>query len=383
MTTDVDLLAGRLTLAPGAAEPIACERPMVGAALLRRLTEGRRAALLPELVGSVFTLCASAQRSTARRAVAAALGLHDEPRRLDAEMQLVALATAREHLQRFALDLPRLLPCEGVEVDASWLRDAPVHALPSAVPDPAAQQAVARALDGWLERRLLGLPAAQWLERWRAAPAQWLAEWSEGWGAGSGAGARRPLARWLAAVQPAAQSIALPCRPLGVLHDGDEGLRRLAAAVAADPQFAERPTWRGAPAETGPWTRRVLGPEGAPAGTAWLRLGARLADLAAIAVDTPLACESLALGPGEGIAATEMSRGLLVHWVRLEPGARSADTARVAQFRVLAPTEWNFHPHGTLARALAGGRLDAAQARLAALALDPCIEFRVREDGHA
>jgi hypothetical protein len=69
--------------------------------------------------------------------------------------------------------------------------------------------------------------------------------------------------------------------------------------------------------------------------------------------------------------------------VRLEPGARSADTARVAQFRVLAPTEWNFHPHGTLARALAGGRLDAAQARLAALALDPCIEFRVREDGHA
>ena len=395
MTTDADLLTGRLTLVPGADPPIECERPMVGAALLRRLTEGRRAALLPELVGSVFTLCASAQRSTARRAVAAALGLHDDAGRLRAERQLVGLATAREHLQRFALDLPRLLPRAGIAVDASWLRDAPVHALPSARPDVAAQQAVAEALGGWLERRLLGMSPMRWLDRWQAAPAEWLAQWSEqvrdgdrrdpvaDRGAERQAWADPPLARWLADVRPDAESIVLPCRALGVLHEGDEGLRSLAAAVAGDDRFAERPTWRGAPAETGPWTRRALGADGAPAGSAWLRLGARLADLAAIATGMPLACESLALGPGEGIAATEMSRGLLVHWVRLEPGARSVESARVAQFRVLAPPEWNFHPQGALGRALAGGLLDAARARLAALSLDPCIEFWVREDSHA
>ena len=89
MTTELDLLAGRLTLAPGTADPIACERPMVGAALMRRLTEGRRAGLLPELIGSVFTLCASAQRSTSRRAVAAAFGLQDDEARQRVECQHV------------------------------------------------------------------------------------------------------------------------------------------------------------------------------------------------------------------------------------------------------------------------------------------------------
>jgi hypothetical protein len=386
MTTELDLLAGRLMLAPGAAQPIACERPMVGATLMRRLTEGRRAGLLPELVGSVFTLCASAQRSTTRRAVAAALGRIDDAARHRIECQHVALATAREHLQRFALDLPRLVPRDGVAVDAAWLRDAPVHALPAVVPDAAAQQAVAEALPRWLERRLFGMPPEAWLQRWRAAPSAWLAEWSEGASgvpSRAGAGRSHVLARWLAAVRPEAQALVLPCRALGVLHEGEAGLQAVAAALRSDADFAERPLWRGAAAETGPWTRKVLGPEPPAADTAWLRLGARLADLAAIACGQPLACDALALGPGEGIACTEMSRGLLMHWVRLEDGARSADTARVAVFRVLAPTEWNFHPQGALGRALAAGQLDAEGARLAALALDPCIAFQVVEGQHA
>jgi hypothetical protein len=78
-----------------------------------------------------------------------------------------------------------------------------------------------------------------------------------------------------------------------------------------------------------------------------------------------------------------MSRGLLMHWVRLEEEARQPDTARAAIYRVLAPTEWNFHPLGALGDALAAGRLDAAAARLAALALDPCVSLRVMEPSHA
>jgi hypothetical protein len=342
---------------------------------MRRLTEGRRAGLLPELIGSIFTLCASAQRSTTRRAVAAALGLHDEATRHRTEGQHVALATAREHLQRFALDLPRLVPRDGVAVDATWLRDAPVHGLPASIPDAAAQQAVAEALPGWLERRLFGIAPEAWLQRWRASPAPWLAEWSSG--------RAHPLARWLAAVRPEAEALRLPCRALGVLHEGPAGLQSIAAALRADTDFAEHPLWHGAPAETGPWTRQALGPEPPAADTAWLRLGARLADLAAIAGGQALACDALSLGPGEGIACTEMSRGLLMHWVRLEEGSRSADTARVAMFRVLAPTEWNFHPQGSLGRALAAGQLDTEGARLAALSLDPCIRFDVLEARHA
>ncbi|TXC66644.1 hypothetical protein FSC37_14910 [Piscinibacter aquaticus] len=95
--------------------------------------------------------------------------------------------------------------------------------------------------------------------------------------------------------------------------------------------------------------------------------------------------KALPLGPGEAISWTEMARGLLVHWVQLEDGPRGP---RVADCRVLAPTEWNFHPHGVLAQTLATLRGDdrAEQAARAAVAFDPCVEFDVEyrpEAAHA
>ncbi|HRQ82334.1 MAG TPA: nickel-dependent hydrogenase large subunit, partial [Azospirillaceae bacterium] len=63
----------------------------------------------------------------------------------------------------------------------------------------------------------------------------------------------------------------------------------------------------------------------------------------------------------------------LAHWVRLEQG-------RIADWRAVAPTEWNFHPQGALAQALtglpAGPELKAAAERLVC-ALDPCVPWRV------
>jgi len=171
--------------------------------------------------------------------------------------------------------------------------------------------------------------------------------------------------------------LLLPCRPLALLDEGEAGLRAIAAALSADPGVPERPLWRGAAAETGPWTRAGREPAAPSKASAWFRLGARLADLAAIAVGEPLAFGAVAIGPGEAIGYSEMSRGLLLHWVRL-----TADE-HVADCRVIAPTEWNFHPRGSLAQALREGRFDAGQARLAALALDPCIRFDVEEVEHA
>jgi hypothetical protein len=74
-----------------------------------------------------------------------------------------------------------------------------------------------------------------------------------------------------------------------------------------------------------------------------------------------------------------MSRGLLVHWVQLAPGSRDAGSARAAHYRVLAPTEWNFHPAGEFARWFARGRAPATSVRLAAAALDPCLAFTIEE----
>ncbi len=63
-----------------------------------------------------------------------------------------------------------------------------------------------------------------------------------------------------------------------------------------------------------------------------------------------------------------MARGLLLHSVQLDR------IATVMEYRVLAPTEWNFHPAGSLGQAVASlAPDDRDSARLLAAAFDPCV----------
>jgi len=79
------------------------------------------------------------------------------------------------------------------------------------------------------------------------------------------------------------------------------------------------------------------------------------------------------LGEREALAYTEMARGLLVHWTRLVPD-RGAGTWRVEDYRLLAPTDWNFHPNGALARYLRKTPPAGHDTlRLLVAALDPCM----------
>jgi hypothetical protein len=363
----LEAIAGRLLLRPGTGAPVRCDRPAVGAALLARLTEGRRAGLVPDLLAAVFSLCAEAQRATSRRALRAALGEPLSATEQAHEARWLGLQVAREHLRRFALDLPAATGhvTEGMH----WLRAA--SAITAPVPrggDATVLADAEAALRAWLGQRLLGqAPEAVW-EAWQAEGTAWLDRWCRGHD--------HPVARWFANVRGPAQALAWPCRPLDVLDRGEAGLRTLAADIAADPGFAERPRWGGSPAETGPWTR--AGSPGTVA-SCWQRLGARLGELARLGSGRPLAVGALTTGEGEGIAWTEMSRGLLVHAVRLEPGARDLHGARVTRCRVLAPTEWNFHPEGGFAALLRGGGLSPAEIRLAVAALDPCVGVTLEE----
>jgi Ni,Fe-hydrogenase I large subunit len=89
---------------------------------------------------------------------------------------------------------------------------------------------------------------------------------------------------------------------------------------------------------------------------------------------------ALPLGGGQAIAWCEMARGLLLHWVQLDA------QHRVQDYRVLAPTEWNFHPEGALAQALTQlNPTDAAAAWCLASAYDPCVDcsVNVQETPHA
>ena len=171
----------------------------------------------------------------------------------------------------------------------------------------------------------------------------------------------------------------------------DNDLAVIGRLVREGAGYASAPDLDGVVPETGPWARAsVTEPRLAdrPETTA-ARLLARLDETAAIVPalrwltvgedDPPLALAAVAfyrLGDGSGAAAVETARGRLYHHVELDA------EGRVRRFQCLAPTEWNFHPRGPLARMLRGatvaldhGGRDAV-ARLIA-AFDPCVGYRL------
>jgi len=363
MTLDLSQLAGHMHLVPGAVgrPAITSTRPDI----LPRLTVGRPAAQLPGLLASVFTLCAHAHRWTAQRAVHAALGQTVPV--TEADLQAHRLATLREQILRISHDWPRLLPgAPPVDSAALLLRSCPVWR-----DDLPADERLA-ALPAWLAQPWLGMAPEAWLAAFHADPTGWPVQWAQ---RGSG-----PVALLLRSQRSAAQALPTPGTGLDLLSNAAVALPMLARAMATQPQFCAQPLWQGEAPDTGPWTRHA-DPLRRPAHTAWDRLVARVVEVLRLAAPDGahwLSHGTLALGPGEGLAWTEMARGLLVHRVRLLDVGPGAPT--VAACQVLAPTEWNFHPNGVLARALqalpAGPTSAEAAARLA-VAFDPCVPFTV------
>jgi hydrogenase maturation protein HypF len=224
-----------------------------------------------------------------------------------------------------------------------------------------------------LAERLFGMPAADWLREWQTQPVAWLHHWSQD--------SHSSVARWLHAIRPDACAVRLAHRVLPTPQTDPAGFADLGQRLLNDPAQSQRPSWHGLAAETGPCTRGWQG-GGAPGDESlWWRLGARVADLAAI-LSRPdsLRFGSLTLGLDTGLGWCEMSRGLLVHVAQVQrPSPEAAPT--ITRYRLQAPTEWNFHPDGALAQWLRQTlpTIDGLRrARLAATALDPCVQLDVQ-----
>lgn len=201
----------------------------------------------------------------------------------------------------------------------------------------------------------------------------------------------------IARLNPMDDSLAARFSPSGIVYlsSGDD-LEVIARLVRDGARYASAPDIDGAVPETGPWARlradtAIDGQPSDRAETAAVRLQARLDEIVRI----PRMLRGLAtgeddssltdltgycLGDGGGAAAVETARGRLYHHVELD-----AD-GRVSRFQCLAPTEWNFHPHGPLARMLRGaavkldrGGREAVEQLIAAF--DPCVchKMTVRE----
>ncbi len=77
-----------------------------------------------------------------------------------------------------------------------------------------------------------------------------------------------------------------------------------------------------------------------------------------------------------GLAQVEAARGRLIHHVKIEHGI-------ISNYQILAPTEWNFHPQGLVAKSLSSLSLQHEDdleklAHLMINAIDPCVGYQLR-----
>lgn len=369
-------LAGALRVVPGAQPPHALLSTRRDWA--PRLAKGQVAAALPNLMASTFNLCSQAHRLCARLAIQAVAPLwRDTPPDVARSLRV---ETAQEHIRRMALDWPRLLSGTGAELAFARIAHDTVRRCPLFASDPNPDSWPAT-LD-WLQREWLQMPAAVWEAQWRADGVSWLTAWTrrrEGWLASLLCDAAAPDE--VALVDPKA---ALPAPA------SEADARTLARLLSTQPGFALAPTWNGACAHTGCWTRQASSRPITPMTpmTPWELLGRRLSELIRLCLEgtgsqhapDTLSFGAAQTGESQALAWVEMARGLLVYRVELH---RAQGPATIVSCQVVAPTEWNFHAHGVVARHIA--TLDADQpaelldrkVRMLMAAFDPCVPFEV------
>ncbi|MFA6313192.1 MAG: nickel-dependent hydrogenase large subunit [Sterolibacterium sp.] len=350
LTLKLRLDAGRV-----AAVDIVSTRPRAA-----RLLAGKSIAAALPLLPLLFTVCGGAQRLAGEAAVAAAQGKALPA--TQAERLVLLCEATQEHLWRLLLDWPQLLGQAQMQAEFTpWFRRLALAGKSGCWPDWGDSFA------DFIASEVLGMP----LEAW---------EQLTGYAPGSAASLAARLWR------------ALPDTPVedrgGWLPDASAATVAHALDGSWSEGFERHPEWQGAPAETGPLARWRQHPA---LSTALLsygrgerpRLLARLMDLAQCARCLAAEADDIAaipidacsVAPGVGVARVETARGALLHRVRLED-------ERVAEYTLVAPTEWNFHPRGAFASLLLGAPATDTetlrrQAATLALALDPCVPYQI------
>ncbi|HTH15790.1 MAG TPA: nickel-dependent hydrogenase large subunit [Magnetospirillum sp.] len=169
----------------------------------------------------------------------------------------------------------------------------------------------------------------------------------------------------------------------------EQGPADLSARLETDREglYVAQPDSAGRVFETGPlarmaWHPVVAGLIGRFGPGLLARLSARLVEVASSLQEMEDLVQDLdndqgaaaCLVDGVGLGLVEAARGLLAHRVELEGG-------KVTRYQILAPTEWNFHPEGPLARGQAGAPVTddlLRRATLLAHALDPCVACDIK-----
>ncbi|AHF00026.1 nickel-dependent hydrogenase large subunit [Thioalkalivibrio paradoxus] len=337
------------------AAAVQSRRPQPG-----RLLRGQPVAQALAVIPRLFSLCGDAQTV----AVEALLALRErgaiDDRQRAAWAARIHLESLREHLWRLGLDWTRI-------AGAPPLAD-PLRALLAGQHGWADDRDAARSWATETLRALFGPRSAmgdpdafgRWLEQ---DPA--------------------PLAELLRQLRPRLQGRGVSGAPLFGAADLQGWVMQAPARLQADPEYHWRPDHAGRVFEMGPLARLRAHPVlalGDGQADAWRRVLARVLELEqglqslVHRARWPHALIGEA-APDAAVVALEMARGVLLHWLRVDDG-------RIAEYRIVAPTEWNFHPQGPAARGLVGTRADGEaalreQVALQLMALDPCVQYEL------
>jgi coenzyme F420-reducing hydrogenase alpha subunit len=347
--------------------------------------QGKKPAEVASLVPLVFSICRAAQSTACAEAIEHALGSGASERTKAIRSLLVLGEAAREHALQVLHAWPHCVHAPEPALASASIKRLLVldRELGKSVQD-------AYAIDfARLDHAISELTAILGEAIFGEVPDEWLLRSDS-----------EDLAFWARRNETLAQTIFEYLVQTGTADAGAAEIAPLPQIKAGDLQaillggspdaFVAQPEWDGQPRETTPLSRLAKHPliESVRERHGYgllARLAACLAELAEIPCRMRALAGSLAEadhdGPtlgrnsGTGLGFAEAARGRLIHAVEIADGV-------VQRYRILAPTEWNFHPHGAAAKGLASiaalpPERREALARLFITAVDPCVGYEL------
>ena len=343
---------------------------------------GKTIAETQEMIPLLFSICSTAQACAAVRACERALGVQPDAYNERIRDVLVDMETLREHLWRVLLDWPSFY---GGEADKTALaqmvaiqggfRQA-LNAGGDVFKTGGSESEHASEALADLQTRLMALLQQAVFAQ---TPGEWLAiqepQALQAW-----AGQQQTIAANLInhvferdwAASGSCESTALTVIEDDPLYEAMQ-----------NSDFISLPRWQDQCCETTSLTRRdsplLKGLKSGFGNGLLVRLVAHLVEIAELAqginkFSAPVrAARTSPVTPAyRGIGRVAAARGELAHSVQLEDNV-------ISDYRILAPTEWNFHPQGIVNRALGSlkGDMDQVkqQAELLITAIDPCVAY--------
>jgi len=362
-----------------------------------KMFQGKPVQQVLELIPLLYSVCGTAQAYTAMSACQQAMGEVMNPCVNAAQQLLVGFETTREHLWRILLDWPKFVNNHDQSGNyAARLTDLiPISkqvlffagnafSLDARLnPDNAQYHAYLTKrideIDEILTGQIFSISAQEWLNSFH----------------------NKEIDTWLHNSNTIASQLLAQILHMGWEQAGNNSIAFMPELDATKlekqfrqsdiTQFIEQPSWDERCYETNSLQRMhnhpILRELQAQYGNGlFIRLVARLVELAElpqllreqlrqITTDTYIEPLATSTGKGYGLAQVEAARGRLIHWVKLSDNT-------VEDFRILAPTEWNFHPQGVAVEGLKNIPADSndvykAQAELWLNAIDPCVSYEL------